>query len=192
MLPSAFVPRIALSFLPANASLFKSHRWFNAPLRRRRCRRRRRNKTFSCTSVNLIFHYRRRYATDVVTVATICVAVCKNTRRSTLFAPRIWEERDEILPRRHEKLPKHGTLGGISKDSISPASWIFPWDLLTVIGHPDKTFNSVLTQFPSFFALSLINIIRKRSRDAGWDANDLSSALPCFANRIGINPWTLE
>lgn len=57
-----------------------------------------------------------------------------------------------------------GTLGSISKDSISPASWIFPWDVLTVIGRPDKTFNSVLTQFASFRALSLINIIRGRMK----------------------------
>lgn len=190
MLPSVRPERTALSFFPA--SLFKRPPagGLMRPFRRRR--RRRRNKTFSCTSVNLIFHYRRRDTTDVVT-ATICCCVQEHKPIHSL-ATRIWEKRDEILPRRHEKLPKHGTLGGISKDSISPASWIFPCDVLTVIGHLDKTFNSVLTQFPSLLASSLINIIRRRGKieRPGRDANDLSSALPYFANRIGINPWTLE
>lgn len=70
MLPSIcfYSPRTAI-FLPcASANPFKSRWRFNALFRRRR-----QNKNFSCTSVNLIL-YHTRAATDVVT-ATICCCV---------------------------------------------------------------------------------------------------------------------
>jgi len=65
---SFYSPRTAIFLSCANANLFKSRWRFNALFRRRR-----RNKNFSCTSVNLIL-YHIRAATDVVT-ATICCCV---------------------------------------------------------------------------------------------------------------------
>lgn len=75
-------------FLPsASANPFKSRWRFNALFRRRR-----RNKNFSCTSVNLIL-YHTRTATDVVT-ATICCCVYKSTPLATIHSRRESEKRE--------------------------------------------------------------------------------------------------
>lgn len=67
MLPS--IRRGPLSFFRARTRILsKAAGWFNALFRRRR-----RNKNFNCTSVNLIL-YHTRAATDVVTT-TICCCV---------------------------------------------------------------------------------------------------------------------